>query len=77
MKTTSGSGWGGVTYEISTNGTIRYSGTLMDGSSGVDYVCLEDGLHELKIADTDEDISWEFDDTAGASLSGSSSRVGP
>ena len=72
--TTGGSGWGGITYEVATDGTTRHSGTLDDGYNGVDYMCLEDGVHELKIADTDNTISWEFDDMTGAFKGGRGER---
>ena len=65
-----GDGWGGVSYVVTTNSTVRYAGTLTDGSVGVDYFCLEDGMHEFIIVDSDSEITWEFDDVAGASFSG-------
>ena len=65
-----GDGWGGVSYVVTTNSTVRYAGTLTDGSVGVDYFCLEDGMHEFIIIDSDSEITWEFDDVAGASFSG-------
>ena len=65
-----GDGWGGVSYVVTTNSSVRYAGSLADGSVGVDYFCLEDGMHEFIIVDTDPDITWEFDDASGASFNG-------
>lgn len=62
MYADDGSGWGGITYKVTTDGATRFSGTLDNGYNGVDYMCLEDGLHELVITGSDDAITWEFDD---------------
>ena len=40
MTDTGGDGWGGVTYTITTGGTVRFSGSLANGYSGFHYLCL-------------------------------------
>ena len=55
---------------LTTNHTVRYAGTLLDGSADVDYLCLEDGQHKLVILDDNPEVSWELEDISGSSFSG-------
>ena len=72
MADAGGDGWsGGATAaEVTTDGASRYNATLTAGSTGVQYMCLEDGIHHLIIRATDPEITWEFDDTSGNHFNG-------
>jgi len=70
MRDEGGDGWGGATWEVTTDGELRATGTLDDGYRGATYICLEDGSHTFVIETDDDDIYFEFDDTSGNSFSG-------
>ena len=45
-----GDGWEGRTYQIvGADASVAASGTLSDGGSGLEYVCLPDGDYELEL----------------------------
>ena len=61
MTDEGGDGWS-TTWTVETDGTTRYTGTLVSGSFGVEYFCLEDGSHEFVISTTDWEIGWAIYD---------------
>ena len=49
MRDSGGDGWSGAEYTITTESETVFSGTLVDGATGVVYMCIEDGSHTFVI----------------------------
>ena len=70
-------GWEGATYRVvDADGTIATSGTLDDGGSGLEYVCLPDGSYELEFT---APAGWgdDADDAAAGGDESCAEVVGP
>ena len=51
MTDTAGNGWNGAEYTIVTESANVHTGTLVDGSTGVDYICIKDGSHAFQLTE--------------------------
>ncbi|KAJ8604526.1 hypothetical protein CTAYLR_000951 [Chrysophaeum taylorii] len=72
MEDSWGDGWDVASYVINNGtGTLVATGTMLDGSSQTDAVCLVDGCYTLQVTASDyaSEITWDF---ASGVLNGSS-----
>ena len=58
MTDTGSDGWGDVTYTITTDGVTRFTGSLADGSRGIEYFCIEDNVHTIELSGSESDDEY-------------------
>ncbi|MBJ11452.1 MAG: hypothetical protein CMG62_00005, partial [Candidatus Marinimicrobia bacterium] len=71
MADSYGDGWNGGIYTLNDHhgNEVAYGG-LLDGASGTDEICVNDGTYTLSVGggDWDSEISWTITDEAGNTL---------
>ena len=81
MDDSFGDGWNGAAYEISSDGALIASGTLLEGSLGVDDLCLDAACYTISVAEGTypTEVSWTltlmYDDIMEIIASGTTGDV--
>ena len=83
---TAGDGWQGAEYTVRSSSALEHtgegavvgSGTLPDGYSSIEWLCLANGCYELEVTagSAPEDIGFEFHDEGSGHFSGEEAPFG-